>query len=143
MADDIEINDALTIPAAELWFTVSRSSGPGGQNVNKVSSRVSLHFDVAGSPTLSDDQRRRIASRLATRVNRDGVLSLHVQLHRSQATNRIEALERFAVLLREALKRRTPRRKTRKPRSANRRRLEQKKRRGDLKRTRSRSSGDD
>ena len=143
MADDIEINDTLTIPASEVWFTVSRSSGPGGQNVNKVSSRVSLHFNFAESPTLSDYQKHRIAGRLATRINRDGILYLHVQLHRSQATNRAEALERFALLMREALKRRTPRKKTRKPRSADRRRLEQKRRRSKLKQTRSGGASDD
>lgn len=137
MADDIPINDTLTIPAAEVWFTASKSSGPGGQHVNKVESRITLHFDVPSSPTLTDDQRRRIAARLPTRINRDGILKLHVQLHRSQAANREEARERFATLLREALVRRKRRKKTRKPRSADRKRLDAKRRRSDLKRGRS------
>ena len=143
MAEDIEIDDRLTIPAAEVSFAASRSSGPGGQHVNKTSSRITLLFDVRESAVLSEDQKRRIEARLPTRINRDGVLRLHVQLHRSQAANRDEARTRFAALLREALKRQPRRKKTRKPRSADRRRLEQKRRRSDLKRSRSRRPADD
>ena len=132
----IEINEQLAIPEEELSFTASRSAGPGGQHVNKVSSRITLHFDLLGSPTLTDGQKQRLTARLPTRITKRGVLQLHCQKHRSQAANRIEIVERFALLLREALRRRRPRKKTRKPRAAQEKRLEQKRRRGELKRTR-------
>src|SRR5947207_1091710 len=120
----IEINDQLSIPEDELTFTASRSGGPGGQNVNKVSSRVTLTFDVLHSPSLSDDQRRRISSRLATRINKDGILRVISQQTRSQELNREDATSRFAELLSGALTVERPRVKTRLPRSAHARRLD-------------------
>lgn len=134
----VQINENLSIPEAEFNFSASRSSGPGGQHVNKVSSRVTLHFDLLGSPSLTAAQKRRIRGRLATRVNRMGVLRVVCQSHRSQAANRREAVERFVDLLRHALKRAAPRRKSGVPVAQRRRRIEDKKRRGSLKRTRSR-----
>ena len=140
----IEINDRLEIPESELEFTASRSTGPGGQHVNKVSSRVTLHFDVASSPSLTETQRQRIFLRLPTRINKDGVLQMHAQKHRSQLANRREIMIRFADLLRGALEQRRPRKKTRPSRAADRRRLDGKKRRADLKQARSkRISHDD
>lgn len=133
----IEINDHVSIPRAELEFSVSRSAGPGGQHVNKVSSRVSLHFDLEASVSLSDAQKERIRQRLSTRITRAGVFQLHCQAHRSQAQNRELAVERFAELLREALHRDKPRRKTRVSKTAKQRRMEDKRRRGAVKRTRS------
>jgi ribosome-associated protein len=100
----IEINRWLSIPESELRFSAARSSGPGGQHVNKVSTRVILEFDVEGSPTLSSSQRQRIRDRMGARLGRDGRLRLSCQRHRSQAANRREVVERFANLLREALK---------------------------------------
>jgi ribosome-associated protein len=132
----IEINDSLSIQEAELSFRFSRSSGPGGQNVNKVSTKVTLLFDVACSPSLSEDQRSLIMRRLGTRITRAGVLRISSQKHRSQSANREASIERFGELLRMALERSRPRRKTRMPKSARERRLEQKKRRGTLKRQR-------
>jgi ribosome-associated protein len=126
---DLRINSELSIPMDELRFTASRAGGPGGQHVNKVSSRVTLHFDVDGSPSLEESQRRRLHERLPTRINREGILRLHVQLHRSQSRNRELAVERFAELLRDALRRRRSRRRTRVPRSQKERRLESKRRR--------------
>jgi len=144
MAKTVPITSALQIPEAELAFSASRSSGPGGQNVNKVSTRVTLRFDVAHSPSLSEPQRRRIRLRLRTRITRDGVLVVASQRHRTQAANRAAATERFAELLRDALRRRPVRKKTRVPRAAKERRLEQKKRRGRTKKLRSRpASWDD
>jgi ribosome-associated protein len=133
----VKINDRLSIPDDELEFTASRSGGPGGQHVNKVSSRVTLWFDVAGSPSLTPDQKRRIRARLATRVSKDGVLRVVCQAHRSQAANRRESGGRFAELLRAALERRKKRRKTVVSAAARRRRVEDKRRRGRLKRQRS------
>jgi ribosome-associated protein len=132
----IEINDNLSIPEEELAFRSARSSGPGGQHVNKTSSRITLLFDIPASQSLSDAQKRRIRERLATRINRDGVLRVVCGRHRSQAANRREAVDRFAELLRQALKKVRRRRKTSVPAGARRRRMENKRRRGEIKRTR-------
>lgn len=134
----IEINDQLSIPDEELRFTVARAGGPGGQHVNKVSTRVTLLFDVAASSALTEAQKRRIRNRLPTRINREGVLRVVCGRYRSQAANREEAVARFAGLLREALRRRRRRKKSGVPEAEKRRRLEQKRRRGKLKRERSR-----
>jgi ribosome-associated protein len=133
----IEITEQLSIPEQELTFAASRSSGPGGQHVNKVSSRVTLQFNVATSPSLSEAQKQRIMSRLATRTTKDGVLRVVAQAHRSQAANRRTAVERFASLLRDALVETPPRRQTRVPPSTRQRRLADKRRRGQLKQQRS------
>ena len=126
----------VRIAEEELDFTYSRSSGPGGQNVNRVETRVTLLFDVHGSECLSESQKHRIAGRLATRINREGILRVVSQRHRTREANRRAAVERFEELLTEALKRQRPRRKTRVPRAAKRRRLEGKRRRGELKQLR-------
>ena len=138
----IVINEALLIPETELTFTASRSGGPGGQNVNKVSSRVTLTFDVKASPSLSDDQRRRISERLKTRINKDGVLRVVSQRTRSQELNREDAVTLFAELLRRALVVEKKRVKTRVPRAAHDRRLEEKKKRTVVKSERSRRDWD-
>jgi ribosome-associated protein len=132
----IEINRNLSIPEHELWFTTARSSGPGGQHVNKVNSRVTLWFNVAESPSLSAFQKRRLRSRLATRINQAGELRVVAQQHRSQMANREAAVERFAVLLRDALVQEKPRQKTRMPAAAKRRRVDEKKQRGQVKQQR-------
>ena len=115
----IEINANLSIPEHELSFTTARSGGPGGQHVNKVSSRVTLWFNVAESPSLSTFQKRRIMSRLATRINQAGILRVVAQQHRSQIANREVAVERFVALLRDALVQEKPRQKTTIPAAAN------------------------
>ncbi len=133
----IEIRADLRIPSSEISFTSSRSSGPGGQNVNKVSTRVTLLFNVDSSPSLSNAQKERLEERLGTRISQAGVLQVNSQEHRSQLRNRQAALERFIRLLREALHRPRPRRPTRKPRRAREERLRRKKQRGQLKKGRS------
>lgn len=132
----IEITDQISIPKQELKFTASRSAGPGGQHVNKVSTRVSLWFDVANSPSLSDEQKQLIFRRLATRINKQGVLQVVAQQGRSQMTNRARAIERLVELLRKALKKKKMRRPTRIPGAAKERRLMEKKARGRVKRDR-------
>jgi ribosome-associated protein len=132
----VEIGDQLTIPDDELSFEFSRSSGPGGQNVNKVSTKATLLFDVEGSPSLTDEQRTRIKRRLGTRITKAGVLRITSQRHRSQRANREAVVERFSELIEEALRPRRRRRRTRVPREAKERRLQEKKRRGELKRQR-------
>jgi ribosome-associated protein len=133
----IPISDDLSIPDEEVSFTTSRSGGPGGQNVNKLETRVTLRFDLAGSPSLSEEQKARLRERLATRITKDGVLHVTSQRHRTQAANREAAVERFAELVRENLREEPPRKKTRPSRAAKARRLEAKRRRSDRKRERS------
>ncbi|HDS84840.1 MAG TPA: aminoacyl-tRNA hydrolase [Phycisphaerales bacterium] len=133
---DVQINDKLTIPQSCLDFQTSRSSGPGGQNVNKLNTRVTLIFDLLHCPTLSDFQRTRLRKKFASRIDRDGRLHLSSQRYRSQHANRQDALERFKALIAEALKPRPKRRKTTVPAKAIRQRLEQKKRRSAIKRLR-------
>ena len=133
----LEIAPGLALPEEEITFVTSRSGGPGGQNVNKLETRVTLRFDLAASPSLSEEQKARLRERLATRITRSGVLHVTAQKHRSQGANREAAQERFVELLREALQEETPRKKTRIPRAVQRRRLENKKRRGQRKQERS------
>ncbi len=133
----VEINAQLEIPDGELELRTSRSSGPGGQNVNKLETRVTVRFDVAGSPSLDDEQRERIREALATRITKEGVLQVTSQRHRTQAANRDAAIARLAELVADALKPERERRPTRVPRAVRRRRLEAKRRRGRLKRERS------
>ncbi len=132
----IPITEGLDIADEEVSFLTSRSGGPGGQNVNKLETRVTLRFDLAGSPSLSAEQKDRLRQRLATRITKDGVLQVTAQKHRTQAANREAAVERFAELLRESLREEAPRKKTRPSRAARARRLEQKRRRSQRKRER-------
>jgi ribosome-associated protein len=133
----IIINDYIHIPEEELVFTASHSSGPGGQNVNKVSSRVTLWFDVVNSPSLSMEQKNLVLLRLAGRISKAGILRVISQRTRSQADNRELATERFVDLLRESLKEVPARKKTRVSKAARRRRLEEKRQRSTLKKKRS------
>ena len=142
--DQYEIIPSVVIPASELVFTFSRSSGKGGQHVNKVNSRVTLWFDLGASTSLTDEQKQLIRQRLAGRINKQGVLRLDADRRRSQGANREDALNRFAALLRAALHVDKARRKTRPSRGAKQRRLQQKKQRSQLKKQRGRKnySGD-
>lgn len=124
----VEIADGVEIPDEELSFVTARSGGPGGQNVNKLETKVTVRFDVAGSPRLSEEQRQRLRERLATRITRDGVLQVSSQRHRTQAANRDAAIARLAELVREALAEETPRRPTRPSAASRRRRLDEKRR---------------
>jgi ribosome-associated protein len=132
----IPVTEDLSIPDEEVAFVTSRSGGPGGQNVNKVETRVTLRFDLAGSASLSAEQKERLRQRLATRITKDGVFHVTAQRHRTQAANREAAVERFAELLRENLREEAPRKKTRPSRAAKARRLEAKRRHSQRKRER-------
>jgi len=134
--DDVRVNDRLTIPAAELSWRFSRSSGPGGQGVNTTDSRVELSWDLAGSEVLPERLRDRAIERLGDRLVR-GVLTVTASEHRSQLRNREAAAARLAGIVAGAI---APpprvRRATRPSRGAVERRLAEKKRRGDTKRSR-------
>jgi ribosome-associated protein len=128
--------EEILIPESELVFKASRSSGPGGQNVNKLNTRVTALFDVRRTPSLSEEQKQQVRSRLSTRIDKDGVLHVTCQIHRSQEANRREAVERVRQLVQEALKPKPVRRKTKVPAAAREHRLQEKKRRSDRKRQR-------
>jgi ribosome-associated protein len=132
------ITPGLDIAPAELSFSFSRSSGPGGQNVNKVNTRVTLSYDVAHSPSLNDRQRQLIFSRLATRINKLGILRISSDTCRTQQGNKEEVTRRFVHLLQGAVHEQRPRRKTKVSRGARERRLSSKKNRGRIKQLRSR-----
>ncbi|MDH5775153.1 MAG: alternative ribosome rescue aminoacyl-tRNA hydrolase ArfB [Nitrospirota bacterium] len=132
----IVINATTSIPDAEIQFSATRSTGPGGQNVNKVNSRVILEFDLNLSSTLTSYQKRRIVGALAQRINKQGILRMQAQRHRSQAANRADLLDRFVELLQKALQPMKYRVPTRVPARVRERRLEGKKQRTETKRTR-------
>ena len=132
----IRITDQLSIPEDELRFTASRSRGPGGQHLNKTSTRVTLRFDLANSPSLSPEQKKLLRERLPTRISKQGVLRVVSQKTRSQAANRKAALERFVELLQQSLELRPERKPLRMPSAAREKRIAGKKHRGYLKRER-------
>lgn len=139
----ITVTEELAIPENEIWFTASGSGGPGGQHVNKTSSRITLWFDVAASPSLGPEQKERIQQRLPTRINKNGLLHISAQRHRSQAANREQTIERFAQLIADALEETPARKKTRIPRRAKKRRLENKKHLGRKKQLRTKIPSDE
>lgn len=130
------VSDRLDIPDGEFEFTTSRSSGPGGQNINKVNTRVTLLWNVDASPSVSDEQRALVRERLAGRISREGVLRVSSQRHRTQLANREAAVARFAELVAEALSEAPRRVPVSVPASLDRKRLEEKRRRSRLKRER-------
>ncbi len=139
----LPITDQLAIPLSELGFRFSRSGGPGGQHVNRTATRVELLFDVAHSPSLTEEQRQRLLKRLAGRIDSEGILRVAAQSERSQLRNRQEATERLQTLLRQALHIPKRRRRSKVPRWARERRLAQKRRRSETKRYRRKVRGDD
>lgn len=136
----IKTSRGTFIAEDELVFRFSRGGGPGGQNVNKVNTRVTVLFDAANSGSFSDEQKGQILKGLASRADKDGVIRVVSQRHRTQKANREAAVERLEELLREALKKKKVRKKTRVPEAAKRERLEKKKRRGFLKKQRAERS---
>jgi len=124
------------IPTSEFKFILSRSSGPGGQHVNKVSSRVTLQFSVAHSPSLSSTQRQRILYKLANRINSEGIFQLSSQAGRSQFANKQGVIARFYGMLDQVLKKQPVRRKTNVPKAVKQRRLNKKKMHSQLKKQR-------
>ncbi|MCT1619472.1 MULTISPECIES: alternative ribosome rescue aminoacyl-tRNA hydrolase ArfB [Janibacter] len=137
------VPDGLVVPAGELTEQFSRAGGPGGQGVNTTDSRVQLSLDLATTTSLTERQRERALARLSPRLV-GTTLTVDASEHRAQRRNRSAARERMAALLREALAPPPPSRRATKPtRGSQRRRLAAKSRRGEIKRARSRPSGDD
>jgi ribosome-associated protein len=135
---DLDLGNGIVVPAQILRAATSRSSGPGGQNVNKVESRVTIEVDV-DALSLSDEQKALVRSRLANRITRAGVLHVTSQAERSQLANRDRALARMEELLRDALIEQKPRRKTKATKASKEKRLQEKKQRGETKRMRSKA----
>jgi len=129
----IRITPHISIDERELEERFIRASGPGGQNVNKLSSAVQLRFDVRHSPSLPDDVRARLQRLAGRRLTREGVLVIIAQRHRTQERNRADALERLTELIQRAAVAPVPRRPTKPTKSSRERRLESKKRRSSIK----------
>ena len=135
-ASHLDISPELRLPLAELEFRASRSGGPGGQHVNTSSTRVEVWWDIAASPSLTEDQRARLLSRLATRLDGAGRLRLVSSGTRSQLRNREDVTERLQQVVASALVVARPRRRTKPTRAAKRARVEAKRRRSAVKRDR-------
>ncbi len=132
----IEITPSLSIDENETQFDFIRSSGPGGQNVNKVATAVQLRFDIANSPSLPAEIKTRLLALAGSRVTAGGVLIIEAHQYRTQEQNRADALLRLIDLLRQAAQKPKPRKKTRPNATAKARRLDEKRQRGETKRLR-------
>jgi ribosome-associated protein len=134
----LRITSSVSIDEREIEITFVRSSGPGGQNVNKVATAAQLRFDVDRSPSLPDDVRERLKAKAGSRLTRDGVLVITARRFRTQERNRADAIQRLLDLIREAATRPRSRRATRPTRASRQRRLDEKRRRSSTKRLRDR-----
>ena len=129
----IRVTDDISIEESEIEESFVRSSGPGGQNVNKLSTAVQLRFDVRRSPSLPNDVAIRLMRLAGKRLTKEGVLVIVAQNHRTQERNRAEALDRLIALIQEAAVRPVPRRPTKPTKASREKRLEGKKLRSGIK----------
>lgn len=134
--EDLRITDRVVIPAREMSWSAARASGSGGQNVNKVSSKVDLRFDATHSSALSEPVKQRLLDACRNRLDAEGRVQVVSQVTRDQNRNLDDARDRLAAMIRRALDPPRRRKATRKPRSADRRRLQGKRRQSDRKRSR-------
>jgi ribosome-associated protein len=134
---DIVVTPRVTIPGGELAFAFTRSGGPGGQNVNKVASKVELRWNPVTSAALTADDRAWLIERLRSRLTGDGTLIVTSSATRDQLKNRDDATSKLALIVRAALERPKPRRATKPSRSAKRRRVADKRHKSEIKRNRS------
>jgi len=134
--EKLHINQNLDIPLGELRFKFARSGGKGGQNINKVETKVELLFNVTNSPSLSDDQRGVIFKNLKSQIDTQGILHIISQESRSQWKNREDAVRKFTEILQKALKPKKKRIKTKISSAGKEKRLTSKKRRGETKKMR-------
>ncbi|MDQ6887036.1 MAG: aminoacyl-tRNA hydrolase [Gemmatimonadota bacterium] len=142
MSEDLRIDDRLTIPRGELVTRATRSGGPGGQHVNRSSTRIELVWDLGASQVVDDALRSRLTARLGSRVDSEGKVRVVSSEHRSQLRNRQSAEERLAEVIRRALITPKKRKPTRPSRAAKQARLSDKRRRSDRKRDRRRAPED-
>ena len=138
----MEITSTLSIPDEELIFTFVRSSGPGGQNVNKVATAAQMRFDTRNSPSLTNEVKARLAKLAGSRMTQDGLLIIEAKRYRTQEQNRADAILRFTALLEKATHPPTVRHATRPSLNARIKRVETKKRRGAVKKLRQPSNED-
>jgi ribosome-associated protein len=139
---ELEVTSTLRIPMAEIVTSAVRSQGAGGQNVNKVATAIHLRFDIRNSPSLPEDVRERLLASGDQRISSSGVLVIKSQASRSQERNREEALRRLAEVIKDATRTAPPRIPTKPGKAAKKKRVDDKTRRGALKRSRHRPSGD-
>ncbi len=139
----IEISSTVSINEDEIQIDFIRASGPGGQNVNKVSSAAQLRFNIRSSTSLAPDVKERLERIAGSRVTEDGILIIEAKRYRTQEQNRFDALQRLTALVRKALEKPKPRHKTRPTLASKQKRLQAKRQHSEKKRLRGRLSPDE